>query len=1506
MYDPEYSKLNFSIHNYFFAKTLDHIRPGGVIASITSRYTMDARNSGPRQYLAERADLLGAVRLPNNAFKSNAGTEVVSDILFLQKREQARVQEAEWVQTSETLDGFKINRYFLDHPEMVLGTPDSENTQYGTQDYTVLPISGADLAQQLREAVSHIHGRISRVETAELDAEPEEKVAVPTDFDAKKYSYAVIDGEVYYRDDSGMVKPELNASAKGRIMGMAELRDCVHRLIDFQMKDDETAIAQEQQKLNALYDSFTAKFGLINSRENSTAFSQDSAYYLLCSLEVLDEDGKLKRKADMFTKRTIKPHQAVTHVDTASEALAVSIGEHACVDLPYMAQLTGKTEDELETELSGVIFRDIQCEEQADWIPKASMDLKKFRVVSSDEYFSGNVRQKLRMAKAMYEALPDSEKSKVHANIEALETAQPKDLEASEIDIRLGATWLDKRYVQQFMYELFQTNWQEQRHIHVEFSEFTGDWRITGKSKVSIFSIAANTTYGTGRMNAYEILEATLNLRDVRIYDTVRDGEKDRRVLNQKETTLAAQKQQSIKDAFREWIWKDPARRQDLVRQYNELFNSIRPREYDGRHIVFGGINPEITLREHQINAIAHVLYGNNTLLAHEVGAGKTFEMVASAMESKRLGLCHKSLFAVPNHLVEQWASEFLRLYPSANILVTQKKDFEKANRKKFCARIATGNYDAIIMGHSQFERLPVSYERRETLLQNQIAEIEQGIDELKSSGAEGFTVKQLERTKKSLEVRLAKLTSTERKDDVVTFEELGVDRLFVDEAQSYKNLFLYTKMRNVAGLSTTDAQKSSDMLLKCRYIDEITGGRGVVFATGTPVSNSVTELFTMQRYLQQDLLERGFTDSRGRHFSLTHFDSWASVFGETVTTVELAPEGKYRPRTRFARFFNLPELMAMFRETADIKTADQLHLPVPEAEYHIIKALPSEEQKELVQELFERAAAVHSGCVDPKLDNMLKISGDGRKLGLDQRLINPLLPDNPESKVNLCVNNVFRIWQEGQTERLTQLLFCDISTPKTSSYARRDKTAMAAGKKTAVGTELHALNDILEDITPDAPFSVYEDIRGKLISMGIPAHEIAFIHDANTDAKKKTLFSKVRSGQVRILMGSTFKMGAGMNVQDRLIALHDLDCPWRPGDLEQRKGRIIRQGNINPKVYIYRYVTDGTFDSYLWQTVENKQKFISQIMTSKSPVRSCEDVDETALSYAEIKALCAGNPLIREKMDLDIDVARLRLLKADHESQRFRMEDNLFRNYPRRIKENEGFIAGLEADIETLKEHPHPVITEQNSVKSGSSVSAKKGFAGMEFHGELFTDKAEAGKMLLAEMRNAAKQRAENKNMGPLECGSYRGFSASVSVEDFGRTFILTLKGQMTHRVELGEDIAGNFLRMDNALDKIPERIVNLQTQNSDLQKQIETLRGEVEKPFAQETELLEKSARLLELNAELGIDNGTLPTAGLLKPEQNLAKMERSSVLDSLKRPLPHQPASRDSKPKKQEQER
>ncbi len=1535
--DQRYDRERFLIHDYFFAKTIDKVRAGGVIAFITSNGisggTMDKKDDRARRYMARRCDLLGAVRLPDGVFQANAGTDTSMSIMFLQKREiPLRENEPlpEWVeaevierhtyvgQDGEERPGFvSMNRYFQTHPEMVLGDLEITSGPYGPQ-LACKPRKDEDFAQQLRTALSHIHGEIKRVELSELDEEIKTDALIPADPNIEKYSFGVVDGELYYRETSMMAKPNLSATARGRVMGMVELRDCVHRLIDLQMEDaDENSVQKERQTLNSLYDAISKKYGLINNRENALAFSADSSYFLLCSLEMLDNDGRLERKADMFTKRTIKPHRAVTHVDTASEALAVSIGEKAGVDMSYMAQLSGKTEAELESELSGVIFRDIQCQgdpSRRDW---SLEDVDSFPLVAADEYLSGNVRQKLRAARAMLDALPEGEKHRLRPNVEALESAQPKDLTASEIDLRLGATWLDKCYVQQFMYELFKTPPVQKGKIHVNFSEYTGEWNITGKNTVTGYDVAANTTYGTDRLNAYHILEDTLNLRDVRIYDTIKDPDgKERRVLNHNATTLAQQKQQAIKDAFRDWIWKDPQRRQTLEKQYNELFNSIRPREYDGRYIVFGGINPEITLREHQLNAIAHVLYGGNTLLAHEVGAGKTFEMVAAAMESKRLGLCQKSLFAVPNHLIEQWASEFLRLYPTANILVASKKDFEGRNRKKFCSRIATGNYDAIIMGHSQFERLPVSYERREQLLQDQILEIEQGIEELEDSGAERFSVKQLERTKRSLEARLEKLNNTGRKDSSVTFEQLGVDRLFIDEAHSYKNLFLYTKMRNVAGLSTTDAQKSSDMLLKCRYMDEITGGRGVVFATGTPVSNSMTELFTMQRYLQQDLLDKGFTDSRGKHYSLTHFDSWASIFGETVTKVELAPEGKYRPRTRFARFYNLPELMAMFRETADIKTADQLHLPVPEVEYHTEKALPSEEQKQLVRELSDRAAAVHTGQVNPKIDNMLKITSDGRKLGLDQRLINPLFPDNPGSKVNMCVENVFRIWENGQADKLTQLIFCDLSTPKAAAAAaaKRDKTAMAAGNKVAGGTDLHALGNLLEDIKPDAPFSVYEDIRSKLIAMGIPEREIAFIHDANTDAKKKELFAKVRSGRVRVLMGSTFKMGAGMNVQDRLIALHDLDCPWRPGDLEQRKGRIVRQGNKNPTVHIYRYVTEGTFDSYLWQTVENKQKFISQIMTLKSPVRSCEDVDETALSYAEIKALCAGNPLIKEKMDLDIDVARLRLLKSDHQSHQYRMEDDLLKRFPKKIKENEGFIAGLEADMKTLAEHPHPMVPvkpaappqadgEQPDAPAADAPSApaaetaavevKQGFAGMVIGDQTFTDKIEAGKALIAEIRKGIKPGE------PVEIGTYRGFSMALSVEDFGRTIILTLKGQMSHRAELGDDVLGNLLRIDHALNKMPDRVTALHSQLDNLHQQMKEIQGEIGKPFPQEAELQQKSERLAELNAQLGIEDGPAPVG-----ERLLAKDARPSVLEGLKRPVP--PKQKTDKPKDYRQER
>lgn len=1316
--------------------------------------------------------------------------------------------------------------------------------------------------------------------------------SIPADLNVKNYSYTIVDGEVYYRENSRMVKPELNATARARVKGMVELRDCVQELIHLQMDEySDEAIIRQQAKLEVLYDAFTSKYGLLNDRGNALAFADDSSYYLLCSLEVLDDDGNLKRKADMFSKRTIKKHEAVTSVDTASEALAVSIAEKAGVDMPYMAQLSGKTEDELASELAGVIFR----------LP----DIAEPCFVTADEYLSGNIREKLEIARIEAKENP----ALFQANVAALEQALPKDLDASEIDVRLGATWVDKRYIQQFMYETFSTPYYVKNSVHVNFAAFTAEWNISGKNDIPWNDIAAFTTYGTERASAYRILEDSLNLRDVRIYDTVTDPDgKERRVLNRDETTLAQQKQQAIKDAFRDWIWKDPDRRQALVRKYNDLYNSTRPREYDGRHITFGGINPEIQLREHQLNAVAHVLYGDNVLLAHEVGAGKTFEMVAAAMESKRLGLCQKSLFAVPNHLIEQWASEFLRLYPSANILVATKKDFESRNRKKFCAKIATGDYDAVIMGHSQFERLPVSFERRERLLQEQIWEIEDGIDELKNSGAERFSVKQLERTKRSLEARLEKLHDGRRKDDVVTFEQLGVDRLFIDEAHSYKNLFLYTKMRNVAGLSTSDAQKSSDMLLKCRYIDEVTGGKGVVFATGTPVSNSMTELYTMQRYLQHDLLGKK---------ELAHFDNWASTFGETVTAIELAPEGTgYRARTRFARFFNLPELMAMFKEAADIKTADQLNLPTPEVEYHTEVAEPTEHQKALVQELSERAAAVHAGQVDPRVDNMLKITSDGRKLGLDQRLINPMLPDDPGSKLNMCVGNILRIYQEGQADKLAQLVFCDISTPKGKAAANQERAARITGDKTAGGAELHALDNLL-DVTPDPPFSVYEDIRDKLIAGGIPAHQIAFIHDANTDARKKELFARVRSGQVRVLMGSTFKMGAGMNVQDKLIALHDLDCPWRPGDLEQRKGRIVRQGNKNEKVHIYRYVTNGTFDSYLWQTVENKQKFISQIMTSKSPVRSCEDVDETALSYAEIKALCAGNPLIKEKMDLDIDVSRLRLLKASHQSQQYRLEDDILKHFPEQIKENTGYIAGFKADMETLAAHPHPLITKspdatpeagtepQDSaapVAAGaespaappenSAVSVQQGFAGIVIRGDTLTDKDNAGAAILAACK-------EVKGGDPVEIGSYRGFAMSLSVENFGRDFILTMKGQMTHRVTLGKDARGNLTRMDNALASMQERLTAVEDRLENIHKQMAAAKAELGKPFPQEAELAEKSARLAELNAQLDMDTGA-PGQQANRPH---AKQERPSVLDSLKRPLP--PRGAEKKPKHREQE-
>ena len=1445
--DKAYDKLNFSIHNYFFAKALDQVRPGGVVAFVTSRYTMDAKDSTVRRYLAQRAELLGAIRLPNDAFKKNAGAEVVSDIIFLQKRDRPLDIVPEWTQTGQTEDGFSINRYFIDHPEMVLGRQEPESTAHG-MDYTVNPIESLELADQLHDAVKYIRGTYQEAELPELGEGEAIDTSIPADPNVKNYSYTVVDGAVYFRENSRMVRPDLNATAEARVKGMVRLRDCVQELIDLQMDaaTPDSDIREKQAELNRLYDDFSAKYGLINDRANRLAFADDSSYYLLCALEIVDEDGRLERKADMFTKRTIKPHEAVTSVDTASEALAVSIAEKARVDMEYMEQLTGKTSDELAAELQGVIFR----------LPGPVPEGERPAYVTADEYLSGNVRRKLRQAQR---ALEVSEIFR--PNVEALEKAQPKDLDASEIEVRLGATWIDKEYIQQFMYETFNTPYYLQRAIQVNYASFTAEWQVTGKNSVSENDVAAYTTYGTSRANAYKILEDSLNLRDVRIYDTVEDADgRERRVLNAKETTLAAQKQQAIREAFRDWIWRDPERRQTLVRQYNEEMNSTRPREYDGSHITFGGMNPAITLRDHQLGAIAHVLYGGNTLLAHEVGAGKTFEMVAAAMESKRLGLCQKSLFVVPNHLTEQWASEFLRLYPSAKILVTTKKDFETHNRKKFCARIATGDYDAVIIGHSQFERIPISRERQERLLYEQIDEITEGIAEVQASGGERFTVKQLERTRKSLEARLEKLQAEGRKDDVVTFEQLGVDRLFVDEAHNYKNLFLYTKMRNVAGLSTSDAQKSSDMFAKCRYMDEITGSRGVIFATGTPVSNSMTELYTMQRYLQYDRLQE---------LSMTHFDCWASRFGETTTALELAPEGTgYRARTRFSKFFNLPELMNLFKEVADIKTADQLHLPTPEVEYHNIVAQPTEHQKEMVQVLSERASKVHSGSVDPSEDNMLKITGDGRKLGLDQRIINQLLPDEPGTKVNQCVANIMQIWRDGEADKLTQLVFCDISTPQA---APAKKAAKALDNPT-----LHALEQAVPLDEPEPVFTVYEDIRQKLIAQGMPADQIAFIHEANTEVRKKELFAKVRTGQVRVLLGSTAKMGAGTNVQDRLVALHDLDCPWRPGDLAQRKGRIERQGNQNPLVHVYRYVTEGTFDAYLWQTVENKQKFISQIMTSKSPVRSCDDVDETALSFAEIKALCAGDPRIKERMDLDVEVSKLKLMKADHQSKQYRLEDQLLKYFPEEIEKHKGFIQGFEADLETLAAHPHP----------------EDGFAGMEIRGDTLTDKENAGAALL----DACK---EVKGSEPVQIGSYRGFTMSVEFSAWKQEYTLLLKGQMTHRASLGTDPRGNLTRIDNALSQMSQRLEATKAQLDNLYQQQAAAKEEVGKPFPYEDDLRVKSARLVELDTLLNLDG-----RGRSQPESVIAKSARPSVLDSLKRPVP--PRSPEKKPKQHEEVR
>ena len=1405
--DKAYNKLGFSIHNYFFAKAIDQVRPGGIVAFVTSRYTMDSKDSTARKHMAERADLLGAIRLPNNAFRANAGTDVVSDIIFLQKRDRPIDHEPDWVQLGKTEDGFAINQYFADHPEMVLGVLSTESTQYGREELTVAPIEGANLADQLAEAVQHIEGRYTEVEveTPDIADAENEKHILPADPDVKNFSYTVVDGEVFYRENSVMTQVELSDNAKGRVTGMVELRQIVNELIQQQLEDYPDAdIKATQERLNAAYDAFTSKYGLLNDRKNGRLFEQDSSYYLLCSLENLDEQGQLKSKAAMFTKRTIRPERTVTSVDTPSEALAVSIGEHGKVDLPYMAELLGTPGEygRITTELSGVIFKD-PAADPTD--PEAGWQM-------ADEYLSGDVRAKLRMAQFAAETNPE-----FAVNVDALTKAQPRELEASEIDVRLGATWLDPNIIQKFMTETFQIPYYLRHAVKVRYSPYTAEWRVEGKTATGRGDIISSETYGTSRANAYKILEETLNLKDVRIYDTIEDADgKPKRVLNKRETMLAQQKQQVIKDAFANWVWQDPQRRIALVKQYNELFNSTRPREYDGSHIHFVGMNPEITLREHQRNAIAHVLYGGNTLLAHEVGAGKTYEMAASAMEAKRLGLCQKSLFVVPNHLTEQWASEFLNLYPNAKLLVARRKDFETANRKKFCARIATGDYDAVIIGHSQFERIPLSFERQERIIQEQIYETLAAINELKVHAGENFSIKQMEKTRKTLETKLEKLRSDERKDDVITFEQLGVDRLFVDESHFYKNLFLTTKMRNVAGLSTSEAQKSSDMFGKCRYLDEITGGRGVVFATGTPVSNSMTELYTVMRYLQYSTLQQK---------KLTHFDCWASTFGETTTAIELAPEGTgYRARTRFAKFFNLPELMSMFKEVADIKTSDQLHLPVPEAKFETVVAKPSEIQKEMVQELSKRAAEIHSGAVDASVDNMLCVTNDGRKIGLDVRLMNPMLPDDPNSKLNVCVRNVLKIWEEGKDQKLTQLLFCDLSTPKN-----------------------------------DGNFNVYDDIRKKLVAAGVPENEIEFIHNADTEAKKAALFSKVRSGDVRVLLGSTAKMGAGTNVQSRLVAVHHLDVGWKPSDMTQRNGRIIRQGNMNKEVKVFNYVTEGTFDSYLFQTLENKQRFISQIMTSKSPVRSCEDVDEQALSYAEIKALCAGNPLIKEKMDLDVQVAKLKVLKADHQSQKFRLQDKLLTKFPADIRETNAYIAGVKADAQLAAAHPQ----------------VQEGFCGMTIKGVTYDEKKTAGERLVlacSELPNAEEK----------VIGSYRGFELSLRFDTYRSEYQAILKGQRRYPVALGTDPLGNIIRLDNSLNNFPERINSAENELATLHQQQAAAQIEVEKPFPQEEELAEKSARLAELNAQLDVDEKSHD------PEQDEEEQEdtprRPSVLAAL----------------------
>ena len=1374
--DRRYNKHNFLIHDYFFAKSLDKLRPGGVMALITSKGTMDKESPAVRKYIAQRADLLGAIRLPNNTFKGNAGTEVVSDILILQKRDRLIDLEPEWVHLNTDENGVKMNTYFVDHPEMVLGEWKTVSGRFGEED-TVVPYENADLAELLEEAISNIHAEITDYE---VDEElTEEDNSIPADPEVRNFSYTVVDDKIYYRENSRMAPVDVSATAENRIKGMIAIRDCVRNLIEMQTADyPDYEVEKEQQKLNELYDTFSKKYGLINSRANVSAFSQDSSFALLSALEVLDENGELERKADMFTKRTIKPHTPVTSVDTASEALAVSMGEKAQVDMEYMCSLTGKTEEEVYQELKGVIFLN-------PVYGYGGSDEQKY--LMADEYLSGNVRKKLAWAKKSAEVYPEDYK----INVEALEKVQPKDLTASEIFVQLGTTWLPEEIAQQFMYEFLDTPVYARWNIKVHYSKLTGEWNVEGKS-YDRGNLKAYNTYGTKRVNAYKIIEDTLNMKDVRVFDYMEDDEgKKRAILNKKETAIAQSKQELIKQGFQDWVWRDPERREKLVRLYNEKFNSIRPREYDGSHIVFSGINPEITLREHQKNAVAHILYGGNTLLAHAVGAGKTYEMTAAAMESKRLGLCNKSLFVVPNHLTEQWAAEFLQLYPAANILVATKKDFEMKNRKRFCGRIATGDYDAVIIGHSQFEKIPMSIERQRAVLQQQLDDIVEGIADIKRNRGDRFSVKQLEKTKRSLQTKLQKLNDQSRKDDVVTFEELGVDRLFIDESHYYKNLYLYTKMRNVGGIAQTEAQKSSDLFMKCRYLDEVTGGRGVVFATGTPISNSMVELYTIQRYLQYKTLQE---------HDLQHFDAWASSFGETVTAVELTPEGTgYRAKTRFAKFNNLPELMAMFKQVADIKTADMLNLPVPEVEYHNIAVKPSQVQKEMVASLGERAERIRGGGVDSSVDNMLKVTNDGRKLALDQRMMNPMLPDEESSKVNACVNEVFRIWEENSDKKLTQLLFCDLSTPK-----------------------------------GEGEFSVYTDIRKKLIERGIPETEIKFIHEADTEVKKQELFKKVRRGEVRILMGSTQKMGAGTNVQNKIIASHDLDCPWRPADLEQRAGRTVRQGNENPTVGLYRYVTEGTFDAYCWQLVEGKQKFASQIMTSKSPVRSCEDVDATALSYAEIKMLAADNPHIKEKMDLDIQVQKLRLLKSNYLSEKYELEDKIIKYYPTTIARTKETIAGLEKDISLAKEHPKPLDDT---------------FVGIEVKGVSYSEKAEGGQKII----DACK---EMTSPDPIPLGKYRGFDLELSFDTFEKAYQVKIKGCLSRSVSLGTDAIGNITRIDNAIEKIPERLEAKSRELSTLEQQFVTAKAEVEKPFDKEEELTEKTNRLNVLNGLLNVD--------------------------------------------------